>query len=374
MPADEKVPKGWEVKSSTKKVKRYYTPELEKLIRRLKEAREKLESAIKGFKKHLYAAFDEHYSTWLIACKTSASIDCLLSLAKASNSLGSPACRPEVVEAPTAFVDFEELRHPCVLVDSFIPNDVTIGGDEAKTTILLTGPNMAGKSTLLRMTCIGTIMAQLGMYVPAERARLSPVDRINTRMGANDAIFSNASTFKVELDDTSKIMAEATPRSLVILDELGRGTSTWDGMAIAFAVLHHLATHVGCLTMFSTHYSQLVEDMHYHPQVRPMHMLINEDATDHHLVQFTYKLGQGAAKGSFGPSVAKLAGLDPVIVARAVSISKDMQKRSKEREAEMKDRETVSLAAQADFAWLYDAYNRGCTSRMWSISDARSVR
>lgn len=157
------------------------------------------------------------------------------------------------MEGDSAFVEFEQLRHPCLLnanID-FIPNDVSLGGDK-ENLILLTGPNMAGKSTLLRMTAAAVIMAQVGCYVPASAARLAPFDKICTRMGANDFIFNNTSTFKVEMDDCKKIISEATPKSLVILDELGRGTSTFDGVAIAFAVLHHLTTHKSCVGFFST--------------------------------------------------------------------------------------------------------------------------
>ncbi|CAG8856861.1 22827_t:CDS:2, partial [Gigaspora margarita] len=125
----------------------------------------------------------------------------------------------------------------------FIPNDTFLGGDQPNM-ILLTGPNMGGKSTLLRQNCVAIIMAQLGCYVPAKHCRMTPFDRIYTRIGANDNILAGQSTFMVELSETSKIIHEATPRSMVILDELGRGTSTFDGYAIAYSVLHYLATHI----------------------------------------------------------------------------------------------------------------------------------
>ncbi|KAF5372735.1 hypothetical protein D9757_011640 [Collybiopsis confluens] len=148
----------------------------------------------------------------------------------------------------------------------------SLGGYMGKIA-LLTGPNMAGKLTVMRMTATGVIMAQLGMFVPAESARLSPVDSILTRMGAYDNMFSNASTLKVELDECCKILRDATPRSFVILDgELGRGTSTYDGMAIAGAVLHELATHTLPLSIFATHYGSLMDDFAYHPNIRNMYM------------------------------------------------------------------------------------------------------
>ena len=149
-------------------------------------------------------------------------------------------------------------------------------GGKLPNLVLLTGANMvntyatfidlqAGKSTLLRQTCVAVIMAQVGCYVPAQSARLTAVDRIMSRLGANDNIFASASTFMVELAETKKIISEATPNSLVILDELGRGTSTYDGVAVAHAVLHYLASHVGCIGFFATHYRNLGEDFKLHP-------------------------------------------------------------------------------------------------------------
>lgn len=189
----------------------------------------------------------------------------------------------------------------------FIPNDIALGGSK-ENMVLLTGPNMAGKSTLLRMTCAAVIMAQLGCFVPATRARISPIDAIYSRMGANDFIFANASTFKVEMDDCNKILQKSTPKSLVILDELGRGTSTYDGMSIAFAVLHRLATHVGCVGFFATHFTSLTDDYALHPQIRLCNMLTQvDDATK--VVVFLYKLVDGSAPKSYGPHVASMAGL-----------------------------------------------------------------
>lgn len=138
--------------------------------------------------------------------------------------------------------------------------------------MLLTGPNMGGKSTILRQTCIAVIMAQMGCYVPAKSARLSPVDRIFTRIGANDNIMAGQSTFFVELQETSSILRNATSNSLVILDELGRGTSTFDGYSIAFATLEFLASEIKPLAMFSTHYHMLVDDFMIDPRIANCHM------------------------------------------------------------------------------------------------------
>jgi DNA mismatch repair protein MSH6 len=257
-----------------KKLSRYWTPTIRKLVTEYKEALETKNSIVKSFTSRVYSKFDEHYFTWLSAVKHIAEIDCLLSLATSSMALGEPVCRPEFVESDKSVLELENLRHPCIaagVATDFIPNDTYLGGDRPNM-IVLTGPNMGGKSTLLRQTCVAIIMAQLGCYVPASRCKMTPFDRIYTRIGANDNILAGQSTFMVELSETSKILHEATPHSMVILDELGRGTSTFDGYAIAYSVLHYLATHVGCLGLFSTHYQTLCQEFERAPEVVNMHM------------------------------------------------------------------------------------------------------
>ncbi|KAI9069848.1 DNA mismatch repair protein Msh6 [Trametes sanguinea] len=354
----DKAPKGWTLSGSTKAAKRYVVPELQGTIRKLKEARENRNTAIKEFKNRLYAEFDQDRSVWLRAIRVLAELDCLFSLAKASSALGEPACRPELVDGDEAFVDFEQLRHPALsasgtLKQDFIPNDVKLGGDVGRIA-LLTGPNMGGKSTAMRMTAAGIIMAQLGMLVPAKSARICPVDSILTRMGAYDNMFSNASTFKVELDECCKILRDATPKSFVILDELGRGTSTFDGMAIAAAVLHELATHTLSLSFFATHYGSLTDDFSYHPNIRNMHMETLVDDEKRELV-FLYKLVEGVANSSFGTHVANLAGVPLPVVERAEVVSRDFAKHFKEKIEGKKNKATgrLPLVAQADFAYLY---------------------
>ncbi|KAF5356840.1 hypothetical protein D9756_006462 [Leucocoprinus leucothites] len=352
--AGKKVPSTWTKNSGTKAI-----PALQPTIRQLKEARENRTTAARNFKFRVFAEFDQDRSVWLRAIRVFAELDCLFSLAKSSTLIGSPSCRPEFVADGqcSAFIDFEELRHPILCLNtnlkSFIANDVGLGGKTGKV-VLLTGPNMAGKSTLMRMTAIGVIMAQLGMFVPAAKARLSPVDTIITRMGAYDNMFSHASTFKVELDECSKILREATPRSLVILDELGRGTSTYDGMAIAGAVLHQLATHTLPLTFFATHYGSLTDDFAYHPNIRSMHMSTLVDDEKKELV-FLYKLVEGVAESSFGTHVANLAGVPFEVVERADVVSKQFAKQFKERLA-LKQKTNASskmpLNLQADWVYL----------------------
>ncbi|KAI0760099.1 DNA mismatch repair protein Msh6 [Fomes fomentarius] len=341
----DKAPKGWTISGTTKAAKRYIVPALQATIRKLKEARENRNTAIKEFKIRLYAEFDADRSVWLRAIRVLAELDCLFSLAKASSALGEPACRPEFVEGDEAFIDFEELRHPAMcastsLKGDFIPNNVKLGRDVGRIA-LLTGPNMG---YAMRMTAAGIIMAQLGMLVPAKSARLCPVDSILTRMGAYDNMFSNASTFKVELDECCKILRDATPKSFVILDELGRGTSTYDGMAIAGAVLHQLATHTLSLSFFATHYGSLTDDYAYHPNIRNMHMETLVDDVKRELV-FLYKLVDGVASSSFGTHV----------IERAEDVSKDFAKHFKAKIEGKKNKASgrLPLVAQADFAYLF---------------------
>ena len=326
VPLKIKVPANWDQMSATATVRRFYFPELKDLVRKLQEAQETHSQIAKEVAKKLYAKFDEDYEMWLGAVKIIAQLDCLISLAKASTSLGHPSCRPEFVgEDPVtgkSTLELVDLRHPCLLskVDDFIPNDIVLGGQNPNLT-LLTGANAAGKSTILRMTCIAVIMAQIGCYIPCASARLTPFDRIMSRLGAQDHIFAAQSTFFVELAETKKILAEATPRSLVILDELGRGTSSHDGVAVAQAVLHHLATHVGCLGFFATHYHSLAQEFAHHPEISPKRMAILVDDIDRR-VTFLYRLEDGTAEGSFGMHCASMCGIREEVIARAEEAAK----------------------------------------------------
>ena len=280
VPVATKVPSNWTKLSGTKDRNRWYSPQVRDLVQDIKEARETRLAALKQFHQSLFASFSEQSDVFLQAVKTIAEIDCLLSLAKASYAIGEPSCRPELVDNETALLEFEQLRHPCIAGENveFIPNDILLGG-RSDEVVILTGGNMAGKSTTARTSATAVILAQLGCRVPAATARLSPVDRIASRMGANDQIFRNNSTFMVEMLEASRIINECTPRSLVIMDELGRGTSTFDGQAIAFAVLHHLVSRTRCLTFFLTHYTNLAYDFDSYSRVSNKHMqvLVDDD-------------------------------------------------------------------------------------------------
>ncbi|KAG0331996.1 DNA mismatch repair protein msh6 [Podila humilis] len=358
-----KVPKEWDKVSSTSSLSRYYTPKLREIIKELQEARETKTSIMKELQSRLYAKFDENYKDWLKAVKIIAEIDCLGSLSKSSSALGSPACRPEFVESEQSVLELEGLRHPCVIpgiAANFIPNDTLLGGGSSNL-ILLTGPNMGGKSTLLRQTCVAVIMAQLGCYVPAEKCRLTPFDRIFTRIGANDNILAGQSTFMVELSETSKILAEATERSMVILDELGRGTSTFDGYAIAYSVLHELSIRIGCLGLFSTHYGNLTDEFARDPNVSLKHMACQVDQANRE-VTFLYKLVDGVCEKSYGMNVAHMAGVPSAIVERAEEMAQqfELKQESKREEAQhlKKGAKDIGQMTIMDLAFLLSRVNK----------------
>ncbi|KAF7597240.1 DNA mismatch repair protein msh6 [Aspergillus hancockii] len=347
------IPKSWDQMSATKQVKRYYFPELRALIRKLQESQETHSQIVKEVAGRFYARFDEHYATWLAAVRIISQLDCLISLAKASSALGQPSCRPTFIDDERSVLEFEELRHPCLLssVEDFIPNDIKLGGDRANID-LLTGANAAGKSTVLRMTCVAVIMAQIGCYLPCQSASLTPVDRIMSRLGANDNIFAAQSTFFVELSETKKILSEATPRSLVILDELGRGTSSYDGVAVAQAVLHHVATHIGALGFFATHYHSLASEFEGHPEITPKRMKIHVDDEERR-VTFLYKLEDGVAEGSFGMHCAAMCGISNKVIERAEVAAKQWEHTSRLKESleRRKGGGYVGLGWWSDIAW-----------------------
>lgn len=221
-------------------------------------------------------------------------------------------------------------RHPVVetlLQDTlFVPNDITCK-EHTQSLLLITGPNMAGKSVLIRQVALIVLMAQIGCYVPAEEATISIVDRIFVRSGASDVITSGLSTFMVEMVETAHILHHATKDSLIVMDEIGRGTSTYDGISIAWAVAEHLATTMKTppKTLFATHYHELQElEKQYPTIIKNFHMAVaDEDGKP----IFLYTIMPGGASHSFGVAVAKLAGIPNSVISRAVELLKTLEKR-----------------------------------------------
>jgi DNA mismatch repair protein MSH6 len=355
------IPSTWKQMSATKQCKRWYSPELETLVQDLKEAQEMHGQTVKQLSGRFFARFDTDYAVWLAAVKIVAQLDCLISLAKASTALGVPSCRPEFIEDENArsVLEFTELSHPCIeTTTTFIPNNIVLGG-ESPSMDLLTGANAAGKSTILRMTCVAVILAQVGCYVPCEAARMTPVDRIMSRLGAHDNIFAGQSTFMVELSETKKILSEATSRSLVILDELGRGTSSYDGVAVAQAVLHHVATHIGALGYFATHYHSLATEFMHHPEIATKRMAVRVEP-DVREVTFLYKLEPGVAEGSYGMHCAAMCGIPEKVITRAEEAARSWEHTGRIKESLERAKETtwLPLGMLSDISWLLKSGDR----------------
>eukprot|EP01134_Creolimax_fragrantissima_P008209 CFRG8209T1 len=348
IPVKLKVPKDFILKSQTKAVRRYWTPLIENLHLPLAESRATFNRVRKEVYGRTLAHFDSYSDLWARAVSCISEFDCLRSLHTCSFAIGEPRCRPTLLESDETIspvLDLTSMRHPTIshrLSDGYVPNDTRLGrrpdmyeamsksgseheseGDRAPI-MLLTGPNMGGKSTLLRQTCMAVVLAQLGCYLPAEKCTMTLTDRIFTRIGANDNILAGQSTFMVELKETSNILKHATKNSLVILDELGRGTSTFDGYAIAYAVLRHLISRVGCRAMFATHYHMLCEEFRRDRRVINMHMscLVDEAKRD---VTFLYQLALGVCSKSYGMNVASMAGVPSSVVDRAEEKAKAME-------------------------------------------------
>jgi DNA mismatch repair protein MutS len=222
-------------------------------------------------------------------------------------------------------IDIADGRHPVVerlaAAGGFVPNDVRLDTD-GEQILIVTGPNMAGKSTLIRQVAQSVILAQMGSFLPARRARIGVCDRVFTRVGAGDNLARGESTFLVEMRETAHILRYATARSLVILDEIGRGTSTYDGVSIAWAVAEHLHDRVRAKTLFATHYHELCALAELHARVRNVSVAAREWKGE---VVFLRKLSPGGASRSFGIEVGKLAGLPPPVVERARAILKSLE-------------------------------------------------
>ena len=266
-------------------------------------------------------------------------------------------CCPTVDDS--GVIEIHDGRHPVVervLKDSlFVPNDTYMGEKENRVAII-TGPNMAGKSTYMRQVALITLMAQLGSFVPAKSARIGVVDRIFTRIGASDDLAGGQSTFMVEMTEVAEIMRQATPRSLLILDEIGRGTSTFDGMSIARAVLEHCANprRLGAKTLFATHYHELTELEGALPGVRNYNISIKKRGEE---LIFLRKIVPGGADRSYGIEVATLAGLPKEVVSRAKAILAELEKGGAYQTAPRKEEEQISLSAIGE-AEVLDALRR----------------
>ncbi|HEU5376506.1 MAG TPA: DNA mismatch repair protein MutS [Ktedonobacteraceae bacterium] len=309
---------------------RFVTPELkehEALILNAQERIGKLESELFS---QLRAGLAQDASERILATAHAlAEIDVYLSLAEVAAKHNYS--RPTLNESDTIHITAG--RHPVIeqaqTETPFIPNDVELSNSQAQL-LIITGPNMAGKSTYLRQVALIVLMAQIGSYVPAETATIGLVDRIFTRIGAQDDLATGQSTFMVEMVETANILHHATPRSLIILDEIGRGTSTYDGLAIARAVVEYLHNNKRCgaRTLFATHYHELVEVAKMLPRIQSMNVAVTEE--EGHVV-FLHKIVPGGADKSYGVHVAQLAGIPRPVIHRAEEILAELEQKGDER-------------------------------------------
>jgi DNA mismatch repair protein MutS len=255
--------------------------------------------------------------------KTSSAIamlDMLCSFAEVA--LKNNYCRPNITNDGT--IEIKDGRHPVVELltdDIFVPNDTSLNTTDCRMAIV-TGPNMAGKSTFMRQTALITLMAQIGSFVPCKSANVSIVDRIFTRVGASDDLSAGQSTFMVEMSEVADILKYATKNSLVILDEVGRGTSTFDGISIAQSVLEYITTEIGCKTLFATHYHELIALEDSLEGVKNFSVAVQKQGDT---IKFLRKIVRGGADDSYGIEVGKLAGLPQVVIDRAKVILNQME-------------------------------------------------
>ena len=311
-----KIPAHYIRKQTVKNAERYITPELKEYEEKVLSADEKSKELEYELFLRLRQTVADHAGSLQRTAAVLATLDVLVSLAELARHRSY--CRPTIVAEP--ILEIADGRHPVleasIAAGSFVPNDVTCGPEEG-FVLLVTGPNMAGKSTYIRQTALITLMAQAGSFVPARKATIGVCDRIFARVGASDELARGQSTFMVEMVETARIVNTATSRSLVILDEIGRGTSTYDGLSLAWAVAEFLHDQVGCRTLFATHYHELTTLAGSLAGLRNYNVAVREWEDQ---VVFLHKILPGAADKSYGIHVARLAGVPSAVVERAKQI------------------------------------------------------
>ena len=320
----DKVPPEWIRKQTLVNAERYITQELKEYEEKILGAEDKILSLESRLYGELVAALAAYIPKIQADASCIAQLDCLLSLAAVAAE--NNYIRPVVDESDT--IDIRQGRHPVIekqmpVGEKYIANDVLLNST-TQQIIIITGPNMAGKSALLRQTALITLLAQIGSFVPAERARIGIVDKIFTRVGASDNISMGESTFMVEMNEAANILNNLSPRSLVLFDELGRGTSTYDGISIAWAIVEYIHEHPKgkARTLFATHYHELNEMEKSFKRIKNYNVSVKEVGNK---VIFLRKLERGGSEHSFGIHVAKMAGMPRSIVKRAGEILKQLE-------------------------------------------------
>ncbi len=317
-----KIPEGYIRKQTVRNAERYITPELKEYEEQVLSAGERgseLESELFDELRDRIAGAKTRLQKTAHAL---AHLDVLANLAVLARERGY--CRPRVVEEPVLMI-FDG-RHPVLdlteAAGTFVPND-TKSDDRHGTIQLITGPNMAGKSTFIRQVALLTLMSQIGSFIPAKEAEIGIVDRIFARVGASDELSRGQSTFMVEMTETARILNMATARSLVILDEIGRGTSTYDGISLAWAIVEYLHERVNCRTFFATHYHELTDLAESFERIANLNVAVREWNEE---IAFLHKIVPGAADKSYGIHVARLAGVPKEVIFRAREILADLEK------------------------------------------------
>jgi DNA mismatch repair protein MutS len=316
------IPSDYIRKQTVKNAERYITPELKEYEEKVLRAQERSYE----LEYELFTTLRDRVSAeaprLIQAGAVLAQLDALAALAELAARRGY--CRPEIVAEPV--LEVAAGRHPVLDAllspGEFVANDCRLG-PEAGSILLITGPNMAGKSTYIRQAALIALLAHVGSFVPAGRARIGTIDRLFARVGATDDLARNQSTFMVEMSETANILNNATPHSLVILDEIGRGTSTFDGISLAWAITEHIHDTIGCRTLFATHYHELVELEKTKPRLRNANVAVRETQGE---VVFLYQIVPGGADQSYGIHVARLAGVPAAVLERAREILTFLEK------------------------------------------------
>ena len=318
----DKVPTSYQRKQTLKNAERYITPELKEYEQKVLSAEERSKSLEYDFFVQLRQSVSDQTRALQELAEKLALLDCVLGLAETAAS--RRYVRPTVVDGPELTIIGG--RHPVLdatlQAGRFVPNDTRLGDGDG-IFLLITGPNMAGKSTYIRQVALITLMAQIGSFVPAESATVGVADRVFTRVGASDELGRGQSTFMVEMTETANILNNATQRSLVILDEIGRGTSTYDGVSLAWAIAEHLHDQVGCRALFATHYHELIDLAKTLQGLRNRNVAVREWQDE---IIFLHQIAEGGADRSYGIHVARLAGVPALVLARAEHILQQLER------------------------------------------------
>tara|TARA_B100000508_G_scaffold138385_1_gene134331 strand:- start:12312 stop:14906 length:2595 start_codon:yes stop_codon:yes gene_type:complete len=349
----DKVPEEWIRKQTLVSAERYITEELKEYEQKILGAEEKILVLERQLFQELVLSMADYINPIQFNAFLISQLDCLNSFATIAkqNNYSKPSVNDGLK------IEIKEGRHPVIeqqmpLGEEYIPNDVYLDND-TQQIMMITGPNMSGKSAILRQTALISLMAQMGSFVPAKSAKLGIVDKVFTRVGASDNISSGESTFMVEMNETASILNNLSPKSLVLLDEIGRGTSTYDGISIAWAIAEYIHQHpqAHCKTLFATHYHELNEMTNKFPRIKNFTVAVKEVGTK---ILFLRKLVEGGSEHSFGIHVAKLAGMPNPVVERATKMLKELETSNRGSDKEKVKEAGNSADMQLSFFQLDD--------------------